>query len=81
MTTTLSPPIRILGIVGILIASAIAVGRAANGNTGAAVTALVIGLALLAAAILVIRRGGSPPMPPPTPAGLPQPPPAPPDVY
>ena len=66
-----------LGIVGILIAAAVGVGRAAVDSNGAAVAAIVVGLLLLGGAIGAIRMDGSrdvpsmpgePPAPPPPPA-------------
>ena len=62
-----------LGIVGMLLASAVGVGRAGVDSEGAAVAAIVIGLVLLAGSIAAIRISGSPDVPP-----MPQDPPAPP---
>jgi hypothetical protein len=64
-----------LGIVGVLLASSVGVGRASVDSEGAAVAAIVVGLLLLAGAIAAIRKSESsdvpsvpgiePPMPPP----------------
>jgi hypothetical protein len=57
-----------LGIVGILIASAVGVGRAAVDSEGASVAAILIGLILLGGAIAMVRKSESndvPPIPPP----------------
>jgi hypothetical protein len=64
-----------LGIVGVLLASSVGVGRAAVDSEGTAVVAIVVGLLLLAGAIAAIRKSGAsdvplapgvePPMPPP----------------
>ena len=48
-----------LGIVGILIASSVGVGRAAVDSDGAAVAAIVIGLILLTGAIAAVRMSDS----------------------
>ena len=60
-----------LGIVGILIASAVGVGRAAVDSEAASVAAILIGLILLGGAIAVVRKSESndvpPVLPPPAP--------------
>lgn len=60
-----------LGIVGILLASAVGVGRAVVDSEGAAVAAILVGLILLGGAIAAVRMSAAndvPPIPPPPPA-------------
>lgn len=58
-----------LGIVGVLVASSVGVGRAVVNSEGAAVAAIVIGLVLLGGAIAMVRMSAPsevPPVPPPS---------------
>jgi hypothetical protein len=62
-----------LGIVGILIASAVGVERAVGRSQGAATAAIAIGLALLVVAIVAVRASKPddlPPIPPPPAPGV-----------
>lgn len=54
-----------LGIVGILVATGVGVGRAAVDSEGAAAAAIVIGLGILCAAIVAVRMSASHDAPPP----------------
>lgn len=58
-----------LGIVGVLVASSVGVGRAVVNSEGAAAAAIVIGLVLLGGAIAMVRMSAPsevPPVPPPS---------------